>query len=461
MDENFRTQIFVEDNEKGRIRVKLMKTPDSSGKPVKGRVLKPLRHRLSLDDGTVESARGYGAELHDVLWKAKDMRAIVKRLLDVPGGAVRPICFMVEGGPSQLDDQWMWEALWVEGKEFLALHPQWPIARLVETPTTARVYHAPLRVLAIMSAHGVSARGDWEGIKAAVESVRTVRPGGGPQERFPVHVTAVVAERELLAEMRELQAELERQNDNWLTVVGLAGQETIDEQFAAEPHVIHFFCHGNVEFGGGVLSMATMSDRAEDDPEHAVESVVVSLGRLQQMVRGRKLWLVTFNCCSGASSAGPIHSLAHATVDAGAGAALGWRTAISPQHARVLSRTVYAALFRQLRDVLNRAQPQDTVTVELATLGYDLRDALRNRHQDLLDWALPVLYVAHDPLAVVVATAQPDNPDDLRELTLSPTDKRVIADTIEAQVLKEMAQLDPILAALVREVRAAGEQLPP
>ena len=43
----------------------------------------------------------------------------------------------------------MWEALWVKGKEFLALQPQWPIARLVQTDSTARVYHAPVRVLAI------------------------------------------------------------------------------------------------------------------------------------------------------------------------------------------------------------------------------------------------------------------------------------------------------------------------
>lgn len=456
MAENQRTQIFVEDGEKGRIRVKLMRTPDG-GEPVKSMLLKPLQHRLSLHDGTVETARGYGAELHDVLCKAKDMRAVVKRLLDVRGDAVRPICFMVEGGPSQLDDQWMWEALWVEGKEFLALQPQWPIARLVDTPVTARVYHAPLRVLAIMSAHGVSARGDWEGIRSAVESVRQPRPGRGPEDRFPVHVTAIVAERDLLDEMRALQADLEARNDNWLTVVGLQGQQTIDEHLAAEPHVVHFFCHGQVEYGGGLLSLATMSDHAEEDPDHAVDSVTVDLGLLQQMVNGRKLWLVTFNCCSGASSAGPIHSLAHVTVEAGAGAALGWRTAISPQQARILSGTVFAALFRQLRDELNRARPEDTVIVELATLGYDLRYALRNRQQDLLEWALPVLYVAHDPLPVVVAAAQPDNPDDLREISLSPTDERVIADTVETLVLREMTQLDPVLAAMLRD--ALGNDL--
>ena len=224
-------------------------------------------------------------------------------------------------------------------------------------------------------------------------------------------MTAIVGERELLADMRKLQAKLEADNDNWLTVVGLDSQQTIDDHLADEPHIVHFFCHGRVEYGGGgVLSLATSSDRAEEDEELATESVTVDMARLRRLIKGRKLWLVTLNCCSGAHSEGPIQSLAHVTVEAGAGAALGSRTPIAPDDAQLLCQTVYAALFQQLREQLNQARREETVMVELATLGYFLRYALRHKHRNLLTWALPVLYVAHEPLAVMVAAPQPDLP---------------------------------------------------
>ena len=110
------------------------------------------------------------------------------------------------------------------------------------------------------------------------------------------------------------------------------------------PHVLHFFCHGTVQYGGGSLSLATIADRAEgpDGPE----SVSVDIYRLRKLVSDRMLWLVTLNCCSGAQSTGKTQSLAQVVVEAGAGAALGWRTPVAPEDAHVLCRTVYSGLLR-------------------------------------------------------------------------------------------------------------------
>lgn len=452
MAENQRTSILIEDGEKGAIRVKLTRTP--GGGPGRSTELSPLDQRLSLTEATEEHARGYGAALHQTLCSEKGLKAAVRDALRAGDGDVRPLCFKIEGGPG-LVDEWMWEALWVKGKEFLALRPQWPIARIVDTESTARVYHAPVRVLAIMSALDVSARGDWEGIRRAVEMARRLRPGGRDEDRLPVHVTAIVGELALLAEMRKLQAKLEAERDNWLTVVGLDGQQTIDDHLADEPHIVHFFCHGRVEYGGGLLSLATMSDRAEEDPALARESVTVDLSRLRRLVNGRKLWLVTLNCCSGAHSEGPIQSLAHATVEAGAGAALGWRTPIAPEKAHLLCQTVYAALFQQLREQLNHARREETVLVELATLGYYLRDALHDQDRDLLTWALPVFYVAQEPLAVMVAASQPDDREDLTKTDVSPLDQQVITDSVEMQVLRQATQGNPVLAEGLRATLGA------
>jgi len=447
MTDNLRTSILVEDGENGQMRVKLTRTP--GGGAGSGKTLAPLTLTLALDRATEEIARGYGRELHRTLCREPDLKRAVNHLLRAPSGDVWPICFKIEG-KTGVQHELAWEALWVKGKEFLALQPQWPIARVVDSESTARVYQAPLHVMAVMSAWGVSAREDWEAIRAAAEQVRA--------SGLPIRVTAVVGELDLLAELQDLVRQQQQNGDTWLTVAGLDSQQTIDHYIRERPHVLHFFCHGQVGYGGGALSMATASDRAEvDEP---IESVRVDLNRLKKMVNGSRLWLVTLNCCSGGRSAGPIQSLAQITVEAGAGAALGWRTPVAPGDAHLLCQTVYSSLFRQLRDQLGNVQTNDTVSLELAALGYDLRYALREKHRDMLTWALPVLYVAPEPLDIMVAAAAVDNPRDLTQQVTSEEDERRIAGVVWRQILREaMATNHNLAGELEQRLAAAGPGL--
>ena len=343
MVDNQRTTIVIEDAEGGKLRVRLNRAP--SGRSGSSMLLSPFELELDPEQATEATAQTYGAALHAKLCADRKLKAAMRDALRAPVDDVRPLCFKIEGEPG-LIDAWMWEVLWVKGKEFLALQPQWPIARLVDSGTTARVYHAPLRMLAVMSALGVSARGDWEGIRRAVEAARRPRPGRGEDDKLPIHLTVIAAEPQLVKELNDYRAAREAEGESWLKVVSLDSQETVEEHLAGEPHIVHFFCHGRLEYGGGTLSLATRSDRAEDDPNLATASVTVDLARLGRLVNGRKPWLVTLNCCVGAASSGPIQSLAKETVDAGAGAALGWRTAIAPESAHVLCQSVYAAFFR-------------------------------------------------------------------------------------------------------------------
>jgi hypothetical protein len=451
MSANQRTSILIEDGERGGIRVKLVRTPNGEkgiSKPVPKVALSSLLQPVDWDAVTETDARDYGQALHKALCQDRGLKAAVRDALRAAAGDVRPLCFNIQGTPG-LSDQWLWEALWVKKKEFLALQPQWPIARVVDTDMEHRLYHAPVRVLAIMSALGVPARGEWDGIRSAVENARSVPPGGREEDRLPVHVTAIVGERKLLAEMVEYEEELRAKNDNWLTVVGLDSQQTIDAALAAEPHILHLFCHGKAEYGGALLSLATLRDHAEADPRRAVASVTIDLPRLRSLVNGRKLWLVTLNCCSGARSAGSLQSLAHTTVEAGAGAALGWRMPIAPEDANLLCQTVYAALLQQLRALLTGARVNDVVMVELANLGYDLRYQLRNKHRDLLTWALPVLYVARDPVGIVVAAAQPDDRNDLSKTDISAHDSDVITASVMNQVLRDIERAQRLLRGVV------------
>lgn len=447
MTDNLRTSILVEDGENGQMRVKLTRTP--GGRVGRGKILAPLTLTLALDRATEEIARGYGRELHKTLCREPELKQAVEQVLRAPTGDVWPICFKIEGDTG-IQHELAWEALWVKGKDFLALQPQWPIARVVDSESTARIYQAPLHVMAVMSAWGVSARQDWEGIRAAAEQIRA----GG----LPIRVTAVVGELDLLAELQELVRQQQQDGDTWLTVAGLDNQQTIDQYIGERPHVLHFFCHGQVGYGGGALSLATASDRAaRDEP---IESVRVDLARLKRLVNGRKLWLVTLNCCSGGRAAGPIQSLAQITVEAGAGAALGWRTPVSPADAHLLCKTVYASLFQQLRDQLANARTNDTVSLELATLGYDLRYALREKHRDMLTWALPVLYVAPEPLEIMVAAAAVDNPHDLTQQVTSEEDERRIEAAVWRQILREaMAANHNLAKELERRLAEVGPAL--
>ena len=430
MTDNQRTSILIEDGERGRIRVKLTRAP--GGRPGPGKLLPPIELELPQD---VENAREYGAALHKKLCKEPELRGAVAAVLRARENDVWPLCFKIEGGELGCGQEMLWEALWVQDLEFLALRPQWPIARLVDSETTARVYQAPLKILAIMSAQGVSAREDWEGIRSALEEARA--------RDFPVHVTVIVRERELLRDLRALEEKQVQDRDRWLTVVPLEDQQTIDQHLGDRPHVLHFFCHGTVQYGGGSLSLATIADRAEgpDGPE----SVSVDIYRLRKLVSDRMLWLVTLNCCSGAQSTGKTQSLAQVVVEAGAGAALGWRTPVAPEDAHVLCRTVYSGLLRLVRETLDGVRVNTTVPLELATLGYDLRDALRSKHRDGLEWALPVLFVAGEPLWIMVAAPKPDDPEDLSRSIVSPADARRIEAVVTRQTLLELGKIVPEL----------------
>ena len=430
MTDNQRTAILIEDGEGGMIRVKLTRAP--GGGPGRGKLMSPIELDPPADE---KNARDYGAALHKSLCKERELKAAVRHALRAREDDVWPLCFKIEG---RLEDrQELWEALWVSEVEFLALRPQWPIARLVDSESTARIYQAPIRVLAIMSALGESAREDWEGIRAAVEEAR--------RHDFPVHVTAIVGERDLLLDLQALEQELAAKRDGWLTVEALGDQRTIDKHLEDRPHILHFFCHGTVGYGGGSLSLATIADRADGD--EAVESVSVDINRLKMLVSGRKLWLVTLNCCSGAQSRGPTQSLAQIVVESGAGAALGWRTPVDPEDAHVLCRTVYGALLRLIRRQLGSAEVNDTVTLELATLGYDLRDALRTKHREELRWALPVLFVAGEPLTIMVAAPEPDDAEDLSRQHVSAEDERAITHAVARQTLAELGTAVPEMAA--------------
>ena len=80
-----------------------------------------------------------------------------------------------------------------------------------------------------------------------------------------------------------------------------------------------------------------------------------------------------------------------------------------------------------------------------------LRAALHDKHRDLLTWALPVLYVAHE-LSIIVVAARPDDSHDLGKTEVSHADAKAITDTVTDQVLREAMQANRELADAIRQL---------
>jgi CHAT domain-containing protein len=444
--ENKRTAILIEEDAEGSIWLKLRWSPAGSLGARIGQRMQPLGLAEPTDDS---AARDHGAGLLQALNGFDRTRAALEYALNAPRGEVWPLCFEIESQHADVAGL-VWEALWTEKESFLALRPQWPIARVVDSPLDeARVYQAPLRILAVMSALGISAREEWVGLRAAVEQANA--------GALPVHLTVVVGERDLLQELQLLEADPQVNKGHWLTVAALENERTITTCLAQRPHIVHFFCHGNPDAGTGRISFATMKDRA--NRERATESVNLNLDQLILLVDNRRIWLVTLNCCSGAEARGPTQPLAQYLVEAGVGAALGWRTPVAPVDAHILSKTIYGSLLDEIQRRFDATHEREIVTLELATMGYRLREGLREEHAGMPHWTLPVLYVANRPLAITLTAKQPDDPDDLRKLVVSPEDRARLATAAANSTVADFNQAIPGLAEVKDMLALALEQI--
>jgi hypothetical protein len=463
-----RTWILVEDGEEGRLKVKLVRSATGAhGRTVEIRI--PVRLKMPPIDG---DARRYGAKLHSQLCQDEDLKLALSHILTAQIGETFPLCFRIEVDDPTIESRLQWETLYVDGYDFLALRPQWPIARVVDNNDNARVYRAPLRIVAVMSAAGVSAMQEWQGIYDAIAGVQqSIREGR--RQTVPIHLTAIVGEQELLNHLRSLVDEQRASGGPvWLTVLALEDEDTIEQcLLKAPPHILHFFCHGSLLYGDWALTFATLNDREAAARRGAdIESVRVKLDRLQKLVVGRDLWFVSINSCSGGvtgrtnGEGGPTQGLAQAVVEAGAGAALGWRTPVTVGDAHILSRSVYAALLGEIHRMLDGAQVDTKARLELAGLGYAVRARLAEEHPDLLRWTLPVLFVAQEPLSIMLSSLEPDDATNLETDQVSANDLSDIESASFNQTLEPfhaVPGLDELITRIVQTELAKQAALAP
>lgn len=306
-----------------------------------------------------------------------------------------------------------WETLYAPDAGFLGLDRRWSVGRRVRSdqgqPTS--VLSAPLRISAVMSCLGIPARGEWEQLADAVES-----------SPIPVEVAAFVGEP-------ALQRAINESRPSWLW--GLEGipesANDLSARFAAHrtagftPHILHFFCHGSLEFSPH-LQIATKADWGRGDVRQS--SLTLEPSEINQLSPPTdRPWLVVLNSClgaaPGATAAAGSQPLALSLIkEGGYPAVIGMREPVDAADATTFSSCLYPELFTTLAAV-----PADReVTPDWSRLlitarrklseapGVPLSQAAEQRPQ----WTLPVLYVRYRPgsadFSVTRADAAPVQP---------------------------------------------------
>lgn len=300
-------------------------------------------------------------------------------------------------------DALRWEALRSGQGDFFALRSTSPVGRIVcvdageDRPPDP--FEPPLRVMALLSALGVSAEKEWESL---IKAVRDARQAG-----LPIEVEVRVGEPDLLdaintAALPGVRARLLPSLSNEL-------EQDID---AFRPHLLHAFCHGSVGYGAGWLELATSVDweLAADAMPPERGSLIVNVDQLTRLAAVRAAWLVTLNCCEGGRSTTELHAMAARLVEAGTAAAVGMQEPVHAGDAHTFCRAFYPALFDLLADQLTPGAA-GTTEIEWADALYAPRRALLNRngHDPASDrtWTLPVLYVRPERFYVLRRPAPP------------------------------------------------------
>ena len=320
-------------------------------------------------------------------------------------------------------ERFAWETLYEQQNGFLALQCQWAIARMADSSANIDrapivVFDAPLRVMALLSAHNVSAQPEWQQLKTAVKESR----GAG----FPVSLSVLVGEEPLF---NQIESEVAAEGLTDITVAPLpnATEAIKDAVNTFAPHILHFFAHGSVGFGAATLQMAHFGDAGL--PSGSIRLAVSELLRFDAI---RDVWLVTLNCCETGRAVPDMHSMAHRLVADGVPAALGMMEPIAPVDAHQLCGAFYRSTFKYLQSVLANNATAD-VEIEWSHVLHPIRSALKDFHiQDgdpdsRREWTLPVLYVRPDrffvtrkaaPTTVPRDTAAPADPEMRRRLDM-------------------------------------------
>lgn len=369
----------------------------------------------SCDTGANVAA--YGQAVFAALSNHPAIAFEIQRVALMPPASADGLQFRIE---TPLAERIRWETLCRPVSQFLAVAPGCRITRLVSNLTDGgngvRTYTLPLRLLAFVSAVGISARAELDEIVGQVTAARAA----GLQIEAQIHL----GEQALLAEKR--------------TTTG-AGIDLLPMPSSADAmkaeikcqdfQFLHLFGHGAARLGVSTLEFGTIADNLTGAPTGSVKLVVDELVAALEVQRSS--WLTVLNSCSGAEAFPQLNSMAFKIAERGSPFAVGMNEPIDAGDATHFTRTFYREVLAITRAALTAG------TGGVAHL--DLSPAIvpvRQRFHELYAndppeafgrWSLPVLY---------------ENPASLQVRPLVDLEMKARVDTI-AEALRSLPSLTP------------------
>jgi len=326
-----------------------------------------------------------GTRIFEELCKNREVKKAIERALD---GDAQPIYINATSIPAQ---GVRWESLWRGGQTgFVSLSPRSSVARIAGTDTARNpaTFSQPLRILAVISARERPGQPEWNELLNAVQ--------GAQQAGLSVQVHVVTGDAALYTALSTAPAV------NWLTFAPVP--DTIDgltleiEKF--KPHILHFFCHGQVDAGNAYLEI-----------EGNVQELQLSIGKLTQVSGLENVWLVVLNSCLGGASLQGYPSMAYRIVSEGkVPFAIGATENVDVRDANRFTRAFYQRLLFSFGESVKAAAANDVLTLEWRQALNAARDAINaanaNTPETSTEWILPILYEHRTRLQLIMPQRQ-------------------------------------------------------
>jgi hypothetical protein len=307
-----------------------------------------------------------------------------------------PIFFQLQ---SAVSENLPWEALWHREAGFVALEPNWPIARLPPAPfqhERALAIEPELKILLVLAAavgtdaEPVDATDEWNAISSALRQLPDSR-------RVRMHVMAC---QDSIIDAAEALASPKLR----VTAEPIASAQALDRAIEElGPNIVHFFCHGNLDAAEPRLVLATRGDYEGEEPHG---SLSIGLSKLAPLHTNDNVWLVALNCCEGGHALEQTGSLAAKLANLGVPAVVAMRESVNFRKASAFAGEFYSLLLGKLVDSL----PSDAAAQAGASVALDAsvwvdsmqhaRSLLAQLPQAYHDpgWTLPMVYVPEKPL---------------------------------------------------------------
>lgn len=394
-----RTVISLQQGLDDQMFVQLRRTPNE---PPNARVLLPFECQPDEmppwnDPSAVQE---YGKQILRALRKHNAIDQALTNVLMTPNNQVHALLFDVDaGGP----EKFFWEALCNEENRFLSLDQRWPIARVADSVAERNIapyreFVPPLKLMACLSAIDLPAAPEWERLKGSIADAQ--------KQGLDVELTILVGERDLLVEIKD-EITAKSLPDKTTVEIIASGSELLTAIQQAEPHILHFFCHGVIGGGLSWLELGNQNDWLTEEKRGSVRLRIDELANLRAI---QKLWMVTLNCCNGANVAEQPQSMARHLVDSGVPAAVGMLEPIDATDAHEFCDGFYSELFDLIRNAVGHAENEgEPSELEWAQALHSARrkmvERLRRQNSDAnssRQWALPALYVRPERFRLIM-----------------------------------------------------------